>query len=328
MVVTTQPDPAAKPFIRATPNPIPVADGRYPGATTVEWSTGDGSLGWVDVSVESAPENGFTVDSAGAQEAAWIQRGLEYRFTLYADERRTRALASVVVTTESGPSEQPFIRATPQRVPALTGPGRTTIEWSTGDGSLGWVSVSAGGAPESSFVVEAEGWQDAPWIVQGVEYRFTLYADERRTRPLDSVVVTTQSVPASKPFIRATPNPIPSPPGPELGKTTIKWSTGDGSVGWVFLRTPDRKEKLLSSGSSSSLEIPWLLKNYAYRFTLYADAERKKKLAAVAVAVGSPTREVLLDLGVVGLATSIVLSPVAFAVWALWRARKRRAEMS
>lgn len=328
VVVTTEDALSGKAFIRATPNPVLSVRGRALGATMVEWSTGDGSMGFVDVAVGGAPANAFAADSAGAQEAPWIERGLEYHFTLYADERRRRLLDSVVVTTERGPSEQPFIQATPQRVPALTGPGRTTIEWSTGDGSRGWVYVAVGGAPETAFAVDPEGWQDAPWITQDVEYRFTLYADEERTLPLGSVVVTTQPVPAGKPFIRATPNPIPSSPGPEVGKTTIEWATGDASIGWVFLRTPDGKEKLFGSGSSTSLPISWVLRNYAYRFILYADADRKKKLAAVTVAMGSPTREMLLDLGVLGLAASIVAMPVVLAVWAVWRARRGRGDTS
>jgi len=185
-----------------------------------------------------------------------------------------------------------------------------------------------GDAPESAFAVDPEGWQDAPWITQDVRYRFVLYADEARTQPLASVVVTTQPTAARKPFIRATPNPIPSSPGPEVGKTTIEWSTGDASVGWVFLRTPDGKEKLFGSGSSISMEISWILRNYAYRFILYADPDRKKKLAAVTVSMGSPTYEMLMDLGVLGLATSIVAVPVVLAVWAGWRARSGRGSTS
>jgi hypothetical protein len=63
-------------------------------------------------------------------------------------------------------------------------------------------------------------------------------------------------------------------------------------------------------------------------FILQADADRKKKLAAVTVAMDSPTRGVLLDLSVLGLATSIFAMPVAFAVCVVCRVRRHRGNTS
>jgi hypothetical protein len=204
------------------------------------------------------------------------------------------------------------------------------IEWSTGDGSPGVIYVEAEGE-ERLFARGAEGSQAAPWISPGVIYRFTLYGDKKRRRPLRSATVAMDDppppppTPAAKPFIQASPNPIPETPGGELGFTTVEWSTGDGSTGWVYLRTAGSQNVLFAAGPAGTQSISWVRRNFDYRFTLYADDQRKKKLAAVNVTMGNPRRELMLDLAVVGGAVVTVVTPVALAAWTVTRvARKIR----
>src|SRR5436189_137821 len=74
---------AAAPQISAVPNPVPAGPGKF-GKTTISWSTGNGSIGEVYVSVNGAPEKLFAGDrSKGSLEAAWIGKG-EHEFRLYA----------------------------------------------------------------------------------------------------------------------------------------------------------------------------------------------------------------------------------------------------
>src|SRR4029077_15301 len=59
--------------------------------------------------------------------------------------------------------------------------------------------------------------------------------------------------------------------------------------------------------------------------TLYADEQRKKKLAAVTVSMGAPIRELLLDLGVLALAAALIVAPISLVAWAVrlaWRGRE------
>jgi hypothetical protein len=84
-----------KPWIVATPNPVPA--GRRLGFTTVTWDTGRGTPGRVFVSVGGKPEKFFSDSPKYHQDAPWIGRG-SYEFRLYADDDQTTPLAKVTVT--------------------------------------------------------------------------------------------------------------------------------------------------------------------------------------------------------------------------------------
>ncbi len=98
----------------------------------------------------------FASGPAGSAEALWIQSGKVYEFRLYKDKEGTKqseSIASVAVaqnntpfyTPSSGPPQDKngaFIQAFPNPVPAETNQGKTTISWSTGDGSNGVIHVT------------------------------------------------------------------------------------------------------------------------------------------------------------------------------------------
>ena len=79
--------------------------------------------------------------------------------------------------------------------------------------------------------------------------------------------------------ITATPNPVP--PGPGFGSTTVKWTTGDGSQGQVYVVLNAEAPKLFGSGASGSQEAPWIGVGSVYEFRL-VDA-RGQVLAGVKV---------------------------------------------
>lgn len=84
------------------------------------------------------------------------------------------------------------------------------------------------------------------------------------------------------PQITASPNPVPA--GSEkFGKTTITWSTGDGSVGEVYVSTNGDAERLFAGNRpKGSLEAAWIGKG-EYEFKLYAGKEHKTVLGSVKV---------------------------------------------
>jgi hypothetical protein len=68
--------------------------------------------------------------------------------------------------------------------------GKTTISWTTGDGSEGQVYVSENGQAEQFFSWNApHGSGDAPWVQAGRSYEFHLY-DAAHAKLLSKVVVT------------------------------------------------------------------------------------------------------------------------------------------
>ena len=88
------------PSITATPERVNT-DGKL-GSSSIRWSTGDGSIGFVYVSVNGGVRTPFASGAAGSQTASWIKAGT-YIFELYADAERHALLASVTVYGTSEP---------------------------------------------------------------------------------------------------------------------------------------------------------------------------------------------------------------------------------
>jgi hypothetical protein len=73
------------------------------------------------------------------------------------------------------------ITATPERVKVTTGLASTDIAWDTGNGSMGFVFVTANGRPPVLIATGTEGSRVISWIRKG-NYVFELHGDaERRT---------------------------------------------------------------------------------------------------------------------------------------------------
>lgn len=89
--------------------------------------------------------------------------------------------------------------------------------------------------------------------------------------------------PAAKPTISADPNPVPAPAVGKLGKTTVSWNTGNGSVGEVYVSHNGQSEKRFAGNrATGSLESPWIGKG-VYEFRLYAGKDHNALLATVKV---------------------------------------------
>ena len=85
---------------------------------------------------------------------------------------------------------------------------------------------------------------------------------------------------STEPMIVAEPNPVPAGTGP--GKTTIRWDTGNGAAGQVFVSEEGGEESLFGENSRGSKEANWIGRK-TYEFRLYAGKDRKTQLASVTV---------------------------------------------
>jgi hypothetical protein len=83
----------------------------------------------------------------------------------------------------------PRITATPQRVKITGRAGRTEIVWNTGDGSRGFIFVTANGRPPVRVAAGSEGSRLVSSIETGT-YVFGLYRDAQRRIPVATVTVT------------------------------------------------------------------------------------------------------------------------------------------
>jgi hypothetical protein len=88
---------------------------------------------------------------------------------------------------------EPWIIATPNPVPPGRGPGKTIVNWHTGDGARGQVYVSIGGGPEKLFSSNISH-QEAT-IDSKNEYEFRLYEGTDHATRLATVKVTRDQLP-------------------------------------------------------------------------------------------------------------------------------------
>jgi hypothetical protein len=93
------------------------------------------------------------------------------------------------------PSEA-WIIATPNPVPAGRGPGKTIVNWHTGDGSPGQVYVSVGGGPERLFSTNPSH-QEATINSKDV-HEFRLYAGSDHATLLATVKITREQLSRSR----------------------------------------------------------------------------------------------------------------------------------
>jgi hypothetical protein len=140
--------PAAAPAIEANPNPVPASPGL--GATTIAWTTGDGSDGVVYVSRNDTAEALFARGPSGSSVANWIAVGSVYEFRLYSTTSRS-LLAAVKVPAEAQASQaptttlaesppiavrdRPVLITAPNAAPAGSGVATTETSWDDGQRS-------------------------------------------------------------------------------------------------------------------------------------------------------------------------------------------------
>jgi len=68
----------------------------------------------------------------------------------------------------------------------------------------------------------------------------------------------------------------------DSGSTEIRWDTGNGSKGFVFVTGTDQKPVLFASGPKGSQVVPWI-GPARYVFQLYSDEDRRTLLATATV---------------------------------------------
>jgi glycosyltransferase involved in cell wall biosynthesis len=126
-----------------------------------------GRRGWHFPQTDSdEPGRLFGQGAQGSADVPWIQAGMRYDFTLFGGPKYSTQLAAISVTGVSNAipaaevvpfqSDQAYLIAIPNPVPAPNRFGRTTITWNTGDGSEGKVYLSHGGQHDSRLPQDDE----------------------------------------------------------------------------------------------------------------------------------------------------------------------------
>lgn len=86
-----------------------------------------------------------------------------------------------------------------------------------------------------------------------------------------------------KPLLSASPNPVPTGDiNQALGRTTILWNTGDGSMGDLYVKIDREPEKFIARAPSGTQEVRWIQFDSLYEFRLY-NKKRSKLLAKLEV---------------------------------------------
>ena len=189
----------------------------------------------------------------------------------------------------------PSISATPERVAVNIERSSTEIRWDTGDQSVGFVFVSVNGGKPSLFASGPAGSQVVSWIRVG-SYVFELYGDAERRTLLATVTVSGSSEPSKRaPSITATSERVTVDTEP--GSTEIRWDTGDGSRGFVFVSVNGGKPGFFAAASKGSRVVSWI-RIGSYVFELCGDAEGRTVLATVTVSgISQPQVSPLVALG-------------------------------
>jgi hypothetical protein len=119
------------------------------------------------------------------------------------------------VTQEDGTGidgrRTPIITATPERVKVGNGLASTDISWNTGNGSKGFVFVTANDRPPVLVAAGSEGSRVIPWIRRG-NYVFDLYGDAERRTLLSTVTVSGVAIELETPSQRT-----------ELSHSQLRW---------------------------------------------------------------------------------------------------------
>jgi len=87
----------------------------------------------------------------------------------------------------------------------------------------------------------------------------------------------------AKPILTASPNPIPAgDPDQRVASTQIKWDTGDGTIGDLYVKIDREDERLVGRAPSGVMEIDWIQFDSLYEFRLYTK-KRSKLIATLTV---------------------------------------------
>lgn len=256
--------PAVAATLSANPNPC-VAVGNSPTCTTtLNWSGGPATAEVWTTILETGQSAQVDGGGQGSQEIPWIVVGLNYRFELRPGNGAA-PLASVMVTGQPAPAVS--LTASPN--PCIAPPGAvlctTTVQWSNAPASAElWTTILETGQ-SAQVNAGAQGSQEIPWIVVGLNYRFELRPGNGAA-PLASVVVSGQAAPVVS--LTASPNPCVAPLGTALCTTTVQWSNAPPTAQLWTTILETGQSALTAGGSTGNVSIPWIVVGKTYRFEL------------------------------------------------------------
>jgi hypothetical protein len=127
--------------------------------------------------------------------------------------------------------------------------------------------------PPRSFVATIVGVLQAGLVAAGCR--------EPSPAPAQQAATTTASPSATSAFIVADPNPVPT--GHGVGTTMIRWSTGTGQVGQVYVEATGEPDKLFAEGTEGAVPAKWIATGKGFQFRLYEGRAKSRLIASVNV---------------------------------------------
>jgi hypothetical protein len=118
--------------------------------------------------------------------AAMVRAAVVSPMSGFSPELQARLVGEVEGQSQGSGRAQPVA---PRRLliptfAVITDSGVSSLQWNTGDGSVGEVYVSDNQGPAKLLAAGADGVASMPWLTPEHEYLFQLYGDRERRRIL------------------------------------------------------------------------------------------------------------------------------------------------
>jgi hypothetical protein len=178
------------PWLRIDPPEAPWS--LVPGSVEVSWDSGTDERWQVWLRREGQPSELFATGPRGRQRASWITEG-SHTFTLSpAGQPEVVAASASTRMALRAPEDRtrPFLRLTPNPLPRHKLPVTVRLDWDTGDGSAGKVTVEVFDNPHGEPIpagLGASGSRDLNWLKPARPYTFRLYRATDGMRPVATV---------------------------------------------------------------------------------------------------------------------------------------------
>ena len=174
------------------------------------------------------------------------------------------------------------VSASSQFVYVPSGPGSTTISWSSNNCDTAQVYVSVDNGNEALMAQSASGSSNVGWITAGHSCVFKLYADTDHTELLDTVTVVGYGTNAGTIGVEEDELYI-APDGPTRGTASFTWGTNGYATSQIYVSVDGGADNLMSQGATGTCDAAWIAPGHTYYFRLYANTTHTTLLDSVTV---------------------------------------------
>ncbi|MEP7157907.1 MAG: hypothetical protein ABI797_00630 [Chloroflexota bacterium] len=185
------------PWLRIDPPVAPWS--LVPGSVEVSWDSGTDDRWQVWLRRDSGASELFATGGRGRQRANWITEATHTFSLSPADKPEVVAASATTRMALRAAAERtrPFLRLTPNPLPRSQQTRNVHLEWDTGDGSAGRVTLETFDNPRGEQIqagLGPAGSKDFDWIKPGRSYVFRLFRATNGIKP----VVTVKMSPAGE----------------------------------------------------------------------------------------------------------------------------------